>query len=102
MTKVYGASDDLVEFEGDVDGEVGGYGAEDGILVALSDGSLLTVKYGKPHDGGLWGISVVRKGDLFDRVEECTEETDAGHSDVAHFKKGLKWAYATTNWEKVR
>ena len=27
--KIYGTSDDLIEFEGDVDGEVGCYGTDD-------------------------------------------------------------------------
>ena len=50
-TKVYGASDDLVEFEGDLNGEVNFFNndheAEDiGLLVAFSDGTILLVSYG--------------------------------------------------------
>ena len=46
-TKCYGASDDLVEVEGDVNGEVGSYGTDDrdrGVLMIFSDGTLLEVK----------------------------------------------------------
>lgn len=45
-TKIYGASDDLIEFEGDV------------------------------------------------RIDQCVDEDADMYSDVAHFKDGLKWAYA--------
>lgn len=39
-TKIYGTSDDLIEFEGDIYDEIGAYKAQDkGIL--LSDGTVL-------------------------------------------------------------
>lgn len=102
-TKVYGASDDLVEVEGDIDGEVCKYETDDtdrGVLLVFSDGTLLDVKYGK-SDLGLWGITLIKKGDLFDKIEPATDEDD-NYSDIAHFKDGLKWAYAGTEWEPVR
>ena len=105
-TKVYGVSDDLVEFDGDVSGEIGCYGTDDnehGVLVAFSDGTLLEVKYGK-GDSAVWGISVIHSGALFDRKEDCpieNQDTD-DYSDKVFFKDGLKWAYAATEWEKVR
>ena len=43
-TKIYGASDDLIEFAGDVTGEVGHFGTdnnEHGDLIICSDGTLL-------------------------------------------------------------
>lgn len=103
-TQIYGSSDDLIEFEGDVYGEVGCYGTDDreqGVLVVCSDGTLLEVKYGK--DGkGIWGVRLVEKGTLFDKIEICTDEDANPYSDVAIFKDGLKWAYAATeNWERV-
>lgn len=102
-TKVYGASDDLIEFEGDFSGEVGCYGTDDnerGVLVVMSDGTLLEAKYGK-NDDAIWGIKVVKKGTLFDKVDQCDDSDADPHSDVAHFKSGIKWAYAATEWEKV-
>ena len=73
-TKIYGASDDLVEFEGDVRGEVGCYGTDDrdkGVLVICSDSTLLEVKYGK--DGaGVWGIRLIKTGSLFQKIDLCT------------------------------
>lgn len=103
-TQVYGASDDLIEFEGDFSGEVGCYGTDEnehGVLVMLSDGTVLEVKYGK-DDRGIWEVKCLRKGSLFDRIETCDDEDADPYSDVAHFKKGIKWAYAATgDWEKV-
>ena len=104
MTKVYGASDDLVEVEGDINGEVGCYGTDDnehGVLIILSDGTLLEVKYGK-SDMAIWGITLIKAGDLFDRIEPCSDEDADPYSDIAYFRSGLKWSYAATDWEKVK
>lgn len=103
-TEIYGNSDDLIEFEGDVYGEVGCYGTDDrdkGVLVICSDGTMLEVKYGKNGDG-IWEVKLLQRGSLFDRLELCTSEDADPYSDVAHFKDGLKWAYAAKDdWEKV-
>ena len=104
-TQVYGASDDLIECDGDVRGEVGAYGTdkkEHGVLVVFNDGTVLEVKYGK-LDAALWGITLHRKGSLFIRIDECTldDEDKDMSSDVAHFADGLKWAYAARDWELV-
>lgn len=103
-TKIYGTSDDLIEFEGDVCGEVGCYGTDEdehGVFVVLSDGTLLEVKYGKLEEP-IWEIKLIKPGSLFDRIDPCFEETDKGYSDIAYFKDGLKWAYHTRNWSKVK
>lgn len=102
-TKIYGSSDDLIEFDGDVSGEVSCYGTDEdekGVLVVCSDGTLLEVKYGKGGQG-MWEIRVIWAGSLFDHMEYAADE-DENYSDIAHFVDGLKWAYAATgNWEKV-
>ncbi len=103
-TRVYGASDDLVEFDGEFRGEVGCYGTDDqerGVLVIMSDGTMLEVKYGK-GGAGIWGVGLIKKGDLFDRIEQCTDEDADMHSDVALFLPGITGAYAATEWEGVR
>ncbi|MFA6315769.1 MAG: hypothetical protein WC648_05385 [Candidatus Paceibacterota bacterium] len=103
-SNVYGSSDDLIEFSGDVYGEVGCYGTDDnehGVLVIFSDGTLLEVKYGK-CDMGIWGITLIQKGSLFDKIEPCMDENAKPYSDIAIFKDGLKWAYASKEWEKVK
>lgn len=104
-TKIYGCSDDLVEFEGDVYGEVGCYGTDDreqGVLLICDDNTLLEVKYGKAQQA-IWEIKLLKKGDLFEAIEPCLDEDDDPYSDIATFKDGLKWIYAVTgNWDKVQ
>jgi hypothetical protein len=104
-TIVYGASDDLIEFDGEYGGEVGCYGTEDrerGVLVVFSDGTIVEVKYGK-NDKAIWGINIINKGTLYDYIDVCTDEDSDPCSDVLRLKSGLKWAYAATgDWELVQ
>lgn len=100
-TEIYGASDDLIEFEGDFNGEVGFYSSghdDKPALVMMSDGTLLSVQY---NDEGVWKITLVKKGSLFVRIDQCDDPEADRHSDTAHFKAGVKWAYAAKDWEKV-
>src|SRR5690554_5245745 len=104
MTKVYGCSDDLIEVEGEVTGEVGCYGTDDrdqGVLLVFSDNTLLEVKYGKAGMA-VWEVRLIKKGDLFDRIDPCLDESAKTYSDVAHFKPGLKWAFAANSWERLK
>ena len=103
-TRVYGASDDLIELEGDIDGEVGHDAItvdDPGVLLAFSDGTLLSVKYGK-GPLGIWAVVAAHVGELFEGIDICVDEDASPYSDVARFKDGLKWAYAATAWEKVQ
>lgn len=102
-TKIYGSSDDLIEFDGDVTGEMGCYGTDDqehGVLIICSDGTLLEVKYGKV-DMGIWGIQVIKEGTLFANIEYCTDEDATPYSDVVTFNDGLKWAYGAKDWQRI-
>jgi hypothetical protein len=104
-TKVYGCSDDLIEFRGDISGEVGCFGTDDrghGVLLMCSDATVLEVKYGK-NDCAIWEVKLVRQGPLFLRTAECADEDADPSSDVAYFGAGLKWIYAAKeDWELVR
>lgn len=103
MTKIYGDSDDLIEFEGDFTGEFGCYGTDEsdgGALIIVSDGTMLAIAYGKNGDG-VWGIKTIKTGDLFDGIVVCNDSDADPYSDVAHFKDGVKWCIACKNWEKV-
>lgn len=94
---------EALALQGGVYGEVGAYGTdanERGVLVICSDGTLLEVKYGKGGTG-IWGITLLKKGDLFDRIEICEDEDATSCSDQAFFKPGLKSAYAAKEWESV-
>jgi hypothetical protein len=89
-------SDDLIEAEGDVSGEVGRYMSSDqgALHVFLSDGTLLQISYGKTA-GAIWKIEVVHIGSLFERIDWCFDENDDIYSDIAHFRDGLEWGYVT-------
>lgn len=94
-TKIYGTSDDLIEFEGDIYDEIGAYEAQDkGIL--LSDGTVLECSYPKAQGLGVWGFKLIRAGSLFDRIEECNDEDAEVYSDIVYFKDGL-----TDFWEII-
>lgn len=103
ITKVYGTSDDLVEFEGGIRGEIG-CGCTDerkqGLFVSFSDGTAVDVKYGK-GPLAVWAITVLRKGDLFDRIEICDDADADIYSDQLFFKDGLKWAVWSEEYQKV-
>lgn len=102
-TKVYGASDDLIEIEGDYSGEVDCCGTDDqdkGVLLVFSDGTLLESKYGKNGDA-IWEVKLIKRGSLFKSITPCVDEDAKLHSDVAEFADGIKWVYAATEWHKV-
>lgn len=103
-TKVYGASDDLIEFEGELYDEGGCFGTDDddhGVSVFFSDGTVLELKYGK-MGRGIWGITLINQGVLFDHITYCVNDEENPSSDVAFFKEGLKWAYYTRDWKLVK
>jgi len=102
-TKIYGVSDDRIEAEGDYQGEIGIYGTDDnekGVLLIISDGTLLEIQYGK-MGLGIWGIKVLRKGSLFLKLEICDNEDAEIYSDIAHFKGGIKSIYYSNEWGKM-
>jgi hypothetical protein len=103
-TRIYGASDDLVEIEGDIYEEIGCYGTDDrpvGVLLAFSDGTILEAKYGK-LGLGIWEVKTHRSGDLLKSVDFCTSEDAKPYSDVANFRDGLEWVISCRkSWEKI-
>ena len=103
MTEIYGTSDDLIEFEGDFTGEVGCYGTDSrdtGVLVAIDDGTILEVKYGKGGKG-IWEVRLHKAGKLFERIDQCDDEDAGRYSDTAYFCEGVKFVFAATEWEVV-
>lgn len=51
---IYGASDDLIEIDGDLREEFNAYDEDEGVYVAFSDGTILRVKY---DEDGCWRIT---------------------------------------------
>jgi len=86
VTTITGASDDLIELDGDLCDEFSAYDCNDGRM-ALSDGTLLKVEY---DEDGLWRFKVLYKGSLYDHKDEGSVDEDI--NDVVHFVPGIKWA----------
>lgn len=98
MTRVFGQSDDLVEFEGEINDEMGAYG-DDGRTLEFSDGTVLHVVYAT---SGIWKITVKVKGSLFENIVECEDPEADPYSDIACFKKGLMWVRKPSENEDSR
>jgi hypothetical protein len=83
MTKVYGASDDLIELEGFITHEMDCYNKV--TTFTFDDGTKAKIKYGKKHEGesiGVWQIEVIAKGTGFIELQECFDEDGKIYSDV--------------------
>ena len=83
MIKIYGASDDLIELEGDVtvteEFPFTGKG-EGGDLLALSNGTVLRIDYANP---GVWRITPVIHGVGRFVLTQCPEDDGNNYSDIA-------------------
>ena len=88
-TKIYGASDDLIEIDGDIRDEIGMYDTseERPCWLNLSDGTKMKVFYDKE---GVWRTVIVKEGDLFDHVDRSQADPDSdNYTEYAIFKDGL-------------
>jgi len=95
--KIYGASDDLIEVEGDIRDELSAYDLDDGAAVACSDGTLLGVSY-----DGRWRFTLISKGSAsFDKIEATEDEGSRpdgtpAYSDVVVLDGHISWVALTT------
>lgn len=90
--KVYGQSDDLIELDGDLQDEIGCYGADDenGSLVAFSDGTVLRITYGANNEG-FWRITRLVVGTAEYTHTPGQDDVD-DYSDVVTLEGDIKWA----------
>jgi len=94
-TKIYGASDDLIEIEGAINEEADHYDATR-VIIKASDGTMARITY-----NGEWKISVEVEGDkylglvhsvgddathIFEDAIGCTS-----YSDVLILDEGIEW-----------
>ena len=96
MIKIYGASDDLIEIEGEIRDEIGCYDHKRPIKISVSDGTIATIFY-----DGEWKINVSFAGNKYlkkvDSVGDDKKhiEPDAidctSYSDILIFEKGVEW-----------
>ncbi len=87
MLKIYGVSDDLIEFEGDFEEEICLSLMDKGHL-ALSDGTLLSVKY-----DGDWTFRIVSAGTSDVDITPIPPDQDDIYSDVVSVNSlhPIKW-----------
>ena len=99
MLKIYGASDDLIEVEGDITEEFNPRFEEDGpALLAFSDGTLLQIQYGVGGNA-FWRIQPLVYGTAKYSKVEATDEDD-NYSDVVTLDGKFKWVVCGDQWAK--
>ena len=78
MIKVYGASDDCIQIEGDLREEF--YAIDDKLnLLAFSNGVVLEIGYG---NAGMWKISVLKDPDNCVKEYHPASDIDEDYSDI--------------------
>lgn len=98
MLKIYGASDDLIEIEGDIREEFNPSDADEPSLLAFSDGTLLQIQYGAGRLG-FWRITPLTYGTAKYSKTEATNEDD-DYSDVVTLDGDIKWVVCGSQWAK--
>lgn len=103
--KVYGASDDLIEVDGDVEAEFYalkiGEDEDDGGVLAFSDGTVLRIIYTR---AGVWRITPVAIGVSVVDIVQAPEDNEDNYSDVATLTHShtIQWVVCGTEVAKAR
>ena len=84
---ITGASDDLIEVDGDIREEFTYNNDEDGDLLAFSDGTVLRIQF---SDWGVWRITTVARGSASLTVEQQPEDGEEG-TDKATLDGDVRW-----------
>lgn len=89
---ISGASDDLIEVEGDLREEFNGYDSGDAKLryVAFSDGSLVSIRY---EDDGCWRVHVVKVGEGTE-ASKVEGDPDADYTDRVSLTRNTPFTWA--------
>lgn len=88
LITVYGASDDLIEVEGDITEEFTYHDDEDGDLIAFSDGTVLRVRFDRD---GVWRITPVARGANQLDITQAPVNDDDNYSDRAVIVGTVTW-----------
>ena len=94
--KIYGASDDLIEVEGDIKEEFNFYPSDSSefVYLAFSDGTLLKISY---DSEGMWRISRVFSGSASFQKKEAISPDGDEYSDVVELMDfDIKWVVLGT------
>ena len=100
MLTIYGASDDLIEVEGDISEEFTALD-DDGSLLAFSDGTVLRVRYTRD---GIWRIEPLARGTARLEIVSAVSGDDDNYSDRATLDApgGIAWAVKGDAWATRR
>ncbi|GHG97377.1 hypothetical protein ACFORH_42755 [Amycolatopsis roodepoortensis] len=95
MIKIYGASDDLIEVDGDIRAEfpVTDTG-EDGVLLAVSSGVVIRIRYRT-----CWRIDLVTGAGV--EIVPCPEDDEDNYSDVATITDPVTWIVCRDEFVKA-
>lgn len=85
---IYGASDDLIELEGDIREEFSCYGDDEGNYLAFSDGTVLHIVY---NDEGVWRITPKAKGTAKMEKTEAVSSEDDNYTDRVTLTGDVRW-----------
>ena len=95
---ISGASDDLIELEGDIREEYSPNNDEEQTLLAFNDGTVIGVKYA---DDGCWRLNRLQKGTAdYSKKEADGTDTD-NYTDRVTLKGDLKWCVLGSAMAKV-
>ena len=96
---VYGASDDLIEIDGDIREEFNHTDADEfPYYLAFSDGTLASIQY----VGGFWRIHVLSTGSCPGlRLVQATDE-EKDYSDRLSLEGDFKWVVCGRDCERAR
>lgn len=85
MLTVTGASDDLIELDGDISEEFARFDSE-GDYLAFSDGTVLKAVY---DENGIWRFNLIYKGNLY--LEKIEGVVSDDTNDIVKFADGILW-----------
>ena len=93
--EIYGASDDLIEIEGDIREEFNP-SSDDRNALAFSDGTILSIVY---DDNGMWRIAPIAVGSAVYEMVQGTDPDD-DYSDHAWLTGDIEWVVYGTQFAK--
>lgn len=97
-TYVYGASDDLIEIEGELREEFYLQNDDEGDLLAFSTGVVLRVRY---DDDGIWRVTPLAGSSRLEHVIAPTDDED-NYSDIVYLNETPEWVVHGINWVKQK
>lgn len=99
MLVITGASDDLIEVDGDIREEFTYNNDEDGDLLAFSDGTVLRIQF---SDWGVWRITTVARGSASLAIDQQPEDQEEEGTDKATLDGDIRWVVHGLRIEQVK